>query len=94
MLGENIYASTNAQTATAVVQSWAGESAYYTLSTNTCAPSQVCGHYTQLVWRTTTSVGCAFSTCTTGSPFPSFPTWYFVVCDYSPPGNVIGQSPY
>ncbi len=91
-LGENIYASTSQPTAAQAVQSWASEAQFYTLSTNTC--TQVCGHYTQLVWRNTTSVGCAMSRCTTNSPFSGSPTWYLVVCDYSPPGNFIGQRPY
>lgn len=94
-LGENLYASSSPTTGTATVQSWASEAQWYTLATNTCASGQVCGHYTQLVWRNTTSVGCARNTCTTGSPFlPQFPTWTIVVCDYAPPGNVIGQRPY
>lgn len=95
MLGENIYASAGATTNTASVQSWASEAQDYTLATNTCRAGQVCGHYTQLVWRSTTSVGCARRTCTTNSPFgASFPTWNLVVCNYAPPGNWNGQRPY
>jgi hypothetical protein len=56
--------------------------------------SDVCGHYTQLVWRNTNHVGCGIKTCTTGTPFPGHTTWTFVVCDYQPPGNFIGQHPY
>lgn len=93
-LGENLYGSAGATTNTASVVSWAAEAQYYNLATNTCIAGQVCGHYTQLVWRSTTSVGCARRTCTTGSPFPSFPTWQIVVCNYAPPGNYSGQRPY
>ncbi len=39
------------------------------------------GHYTQLIWKTTTKVGCAKQTGQ-GSDF--------LVCRYSPPGNWIG----
>jgi hypothetical protein len=57
--------------------------------------SNVCGHYTQLVWRDTIYVGCGVKNCTTGSPFgPSFPNWTIVVCNHDPPGNFIGQQPY
>jgi hypothetical protein len=57
--------------------------------------SGVCGHYTQIVWRSTTHIGCGVENCTTNSPFgPSFPNWTFVVCNYEPPGNIIGQQPY
>jgi hypothetical protein len=41
------------------------------------------GHYTQLVWRDTTDVGCAGTDDGHGL--------YRLVCRYSPPGNVMGQ---
>jgi Cysteine-rich secretory protein family len=39
-------------------------------------------HYTQVVWRGTTHVGCAI-----------YPTrnWDYLICRYSPPGNVDGR---
>jgi hypothetical protein len=40
------------------------------------------GHYTQMVWRTTTRVGCAIH---------SDARWDFLICRYSPPGNVLGH---
>jgi len=39
-------------------------------------------------------VGCAHVSCTTNTPFSGFPDWDFSVCDFSPPGNYTGQSPY
>lgn len=39
-------------------------------------------HYTQIVWRATTAVGCA--TAAGGGR-------EYLVCRYSPPGNVVGQ---
>ncbi len=39
------------------------------------------GHFTQLVWRGTTAVGCAQVTC-------AMNLW---VCEYDPPGNVDGE---
>jgi uncharacterized protein YkwD len=94
--GENLAAATPGAWKTAdVVKDWAGEAANYDPSRNTCASGKVCGHYTQLVWRNTTHVGCAKRTCTKNSPFgKDFPTWDFWVCNYAPPGNVVGQKPY
>jgi hypothetical protein len=94
--GENLAAATPGAWKTAdVVKDWASEAAHYDLGRNACASGKVCGHYTQLVWRQTTHVGCAKRTCTKNSPFgKDFPTWEFWVCNYAPPGNVIGQKPY
>lgn len=92
-LGENIFASTNSRTPTQVVNSWAAEKANYTYATNSCAVGQACGHYTQIVWRASTGIGCATQTCTTGSPFGSG-AWSFTVCNYAPAGNIVGQRPY
>ena len=95
-LGENIAASSPGYwpTMSEVVQAWASEAADYDYASNSCAPGKVCGHYTQLVWRNSTLVGCAYARCTQNSPFDGVPTWDFWVCDYSPPGNWIGQRPY
>jgi len=90
--GENIYAASGGTTsATNVVHSWASEVSSYDYATNAC--SGTCGHYTQVVWRDSTQVGCALANCTTNSPFGSG-NWVFVVCDYTPPGNFVGQRPY
>jgi uncharacterized protein YkwD len=42
------------------------------------------GHYTQIIWRRTTHVGCAVSTDGTDD---------YLVCRYMPAGNVHGRSP-
>ncbi|EJP61540.1 CAP domain-containing protein [Beauveria bassiana ARSEF 2860] len=41
------------------------------------------GHFTQLVWKGTTSVGCAEAKCSYGTN---------VVCKYDPPGNMMGEN--
>jgi hypothetical protein len=38
-------------------------------------------HYTQLVWPTTTRVGCAIFAA----------DWDYLICRYSPPGNIDGK---
>jgi hypothetical protein len=50
------------------------------------------GHYTQVVWATSGSLGCGATFCPTVVNGPSNST--FVVCNYAPPGNFIGQTPY
>ncbi len=78
-VGENIYASGGTATAQGAVNSWASEKPNYNPSTGACTGT--CGHYTQIVWRTTLKVGCARGTCA-GLTYPST-----IVCDYGPGGN-------
>ena len=92
-LGENVAAGEPTESVSAAVASWVAEGSSYDHATNTCAAGAVCGHYTQIVWATTTAAGCAQATCTTNSPFGSG-QWQMSVCDFNPPGNYVGQSPY
>ena len=69
-----------------VVGSWASEEKDYNYSNNSCAPGKQCGHYTQIVWKSTTAVGCAVKQCGDSAQL-----W---VCNYSPAGNYVGEKPY
>ena len=96
-LGENIaaYAPFNASAPVLAAQNWASEQQYYTYATRSCAPNHACGHYTQMVWRSSVELGCGVTNCSVNSPFgSSFPNWTLVVCNYRPPGNYVGQFPY
>lgn len=74
---------------------WASENVNYNYATNSCAAGQQCGHYTQMVWANSTQLGCGTANCSENTPFgPQFPQWTITVCNYSPPGNFIGQRPY
>ena len=47
--------------------------------------STVYAHYTQMVWNNTTEIGCATDS---GGGVD------YLVCRYTPPGNIVGQQPY
>jgi hypothetical protein len=94
-LGENLYASTSAVNAeTAAATSWKSEEADYNYVANSCASGRMCGHYTQMVWRSSIELGCGVQRCSTGSPFANSSQWTNVVCNYRLPGNYVGQRPY
>ena len=44
------------------------------------------GHYSQMIWRNTKSVGIGAAKCSNG--------YYIVVANYDPPGNYMGQKAY
>jgi len=95
-LGENIFAGSGDWRTTgalSAVELWAAEVEYYDYATNSCQSGEVCGHYTQIVWRNSEDLGCGIKLCNSGSPFGGG-TWTFVVCNYGPPGNWVGQKPY
>lgn len=85
-VGENIYGASFTPSGLEVTSSWASEEADYDYDSNSC--SGVCGHYTQIVWADSTKLGCAIASCPDGQVAS------FVVCDYSPGGNIGGQRPY
>ncbi|XP_008798924.2 pathogenesis-related protein PRB1-3-like [Phoenix dactylifera] len=82
--GSNIYIGR--VTASAAVASWVSEKRNYRCPSNTCAAGKTCSHYTQVVWKASTQLGCARIRCKNGN--------YFIICVYFPPGNRPGQRPY
>lgn len=84
VFGENLFEISGARALPSdIVGSWASEVRDYSYRTNTCAG--VCGHYTQVIWASTREVGCAVARD------PAREVW---VCNYSPPGNWVGERPY
>ena len=69
-----------------MVGSWSAEKAYYRPGlfpyVSRTGNWYDVAHYTQMVWRGTTHVGCAI--------YPS-PQWDYLICRYPPPGNQDGR---
>lgn len=86
-LGENIYGwgPSSAKTGVDAVQSWIAEKQWYDYAQDRCAAGKVCGHYTQVVWKSHQYVGC-------GKAISARDLVYYV-CNYYPAGNTGGR-PY
>lgn len=85
--GENLWRGTSgAYSFTQMIQSFGDEKQYFIGGTfpNVSSTGQWedVGHYTQVVWRNTTEVGCAIATANGND---------ILVCRYNPSGNFLGQ---
>jgi uncharacterized protein YkwD len=83
---ENLAWSFGTPPAQFAVDSWYGEKAKFDASATKTVFDPAWGHYSQMVWSTTTKIGCGLATNGAGHNFVS--------CRYSPPGNRTGQLPY
>jgi pathogenesis-related protein 1 len=84
--GENLFVIQGASVRPAqVVAAWADEERDYDPVSGGCRVGEMCGHYTQLVSRKTKRVGCGVAQLSNRE------VW---VCNYDPPGNVVGERPY
>lgn len=79
--GENLAAGTQLSAANAVAL-WTSESSKYSFQRP--GFSMATGHFTQVIWVGTRSVGCGSSEC------QGMRLW---VCHYDPPGNVLSLFP-
>lgn len=85
--GENLWMGTRgAYSPEDMVGSWAGERSYFRPgifpNVSTSGNWSDVAHYTQMIWRGTTAVGCAIGRS---------PGTDYLVCRYTPAGNVTGQ---
>lgn len=88
--GENLAAWTQHAPPTKAVDLWAGEKADYRGAGGPMRGADMeAGHYTQVVWRGTTRIGCGRTTCSKDGF-----DWTLVSCNYSPAGNVMGTRVY
>ncbi|XP_054868739.1 R3H domain containing-like [Amphiprion ocellaris] len=93
-MGQNLsITSGRYQSITDMVRSWHNERHHFSYP-NRCTGS-VCSHYTQMVWASTSRVGCAVRKCSNMHVFGSI--WReatLLVCNYSIKGNWVGEAPY
>jgi uncharacterized protein YkwD len=88
--GENLaMATAGSQSLTQLVDLWGNEQSSFTdgifPDISTTGNWMDAGHYSQMVWKDTTEVGCGFTEANGLD---------VLVCNYNPPGNVMGERPY
>ncbi|MGN6374625.1 MAG: CAP domain-containing protein [Sphingomonas sp.] len=88
--GENLWTGTrDAYRYREMVDAWIAEKRWFrnarTPNFSTTGNYEDVAHYTQIIWRDTRAVGCAMA---------SNPADDYLVCRYSPPGNVVGQKAF
>lgn len=87
--GENLWMGTRGAYAYGdMVGAWVAERRYYRAGripdTSSTGRFGDVAHYTQIIWRSSTRVGCALASNASDD---------YLVCRYTPVGNVFGQSP-
>ncbi len=85
--GENIFVSARTDlTMNAMIDVWLAEKAFWNNKAGSCAAGKVCGHFTQVVWKSTAKVGCGVNRNASGNWKAMF------VCNYDPAGNTNGPA--
>ncbi|RKU47096.1 hypothetical protein DL546_002920 [Coniochaeta pulveracea] len=86
--GENLYAQSGGSGNLYVngVTAWLNEAPQYHNEKIPNGNFAGYGHYTQVMWKSTTRVGMAMAKGSNG--------WTYIVAHYNPAGNVVGQTPY
>jgi hypothetical protein len=99
-LGQNLAVTANAAgypplNLTDLITQWNNERKDWNFQTSSCAAGKECGHFTQNVNARSAKSGCGYAQCPTitvnGAVWKNA---ILLVCDYTPPGNVIGQPMY
>ena len=81
--GENLAYGTI--TAIEAIDLWYAENAYYSYTDPDYDTFDSYGHFTQLIWNSTTEVGCVVQDCPNSR--------IYVICEYTPQGNIFNADP-
>mmetsp|Transcript_7078 Transcript_7078/g.17100 ORF Transcript_7078/g.17100 Transcript_7078/m.17100 type:complete len:333 (-) Transcript_7078:7-1005(-) len=104
-VGENLYKVEGmVPTGVDVVDAWYAELSDYTYGVvgDYCVkekcedrsdPPCILGHFTQVMWSSTTDIGCALRKCDAGAGKAGAAT-YISICQYGPGGNIVGELPF
>ena len=86
LVGVEVQGTRGAYRYSEMVDAWVAEKRYFkngvTPDFSTTGNYEDVAHYTQIIWRGSTAVGCALASSASDD---------YLVCRYSPPGNVVGQ---
>lgn len=88
--GENLWAGTASRFSyEQMANGWINEKQYFVYDrfpyNSTTGNWADVGHYTQIIWKNTTRLGCGIATANNRD---------VLVCRYAPQGNIVGQFPY
>ena len=88
--GENIwFGSYQSMTLEEMATEWLNEKQFFRVGEpvpKNCSESwQKCGHYSQMVWASTTQIGCGVASSEKTS---------YLVCQYNPAGNILDLAAY
>ncbi|KAI0208534.1 hypothetical protein LSAT2_006797 [Lamellibrachia satsuma] len=100
--GENLYISMNSGKDPVNMKdeiefglnAWWEEKEDYDFRSNSCEAGKKCGHYTQMAWAKSNRIGCGYALNCPIEGKPQYTSSFYLVCNYSPPGNFNGMKPY
>lgn len=85
-VGENLAAASGIDDLTTLFDLWSSEGQYYDYDNPSlyggADDTTELGHFTQLVWKSTTAVGCGVQVCTDND-------WTYLICRYYTEGNIL-----
>ncbi|ELK00219.1 cysteine-rich secretory protein 3 [Pteropus alecto] len=89
--GENLFMSSYPASWSDASQNWYNEERDFIYGVGPKHPDAVVGHYTQVAWASSFSVGCGIAHCPNQQVLK-----YFYVCQYCPAGNISNKknTPY